>query len=304
MTQTISPAQRLRALIAETDGPLVMPCCYDGLSAHLIEAAGFPLTFMSGYAVSAARLGLPDAGLISYGEIVDQGRNICAAVSIPVIGDADTGYGNAVNVKRSVRGYAQGGFAAIMLEDQVWPKRCGHTKGKQVVARDEAIARVRAAADARDEGADILILARTDARATHGLDEALARARAFKEAGADILFVEAPRTEAEMARVCAEVPGAHMVNMVEDGATPFLAPERLDELGYRIVAYPVTLLRAAIKAMTASLDDIKAGHHPHERLIDFAELCRVVGFDDYYAEVARYGTQVAGEAPAKRGAAE
>ena len=302
MTQTISPAQRLRALIAETDGPLVMPCCFDGLSAHLIEAAGFPLTFMSGYAVSAARLGLPDAGLISYGEIVDQGRNICAAVSIPVIGDADTGYGNAVNVKRSVRGYAQGGFAAIMLEDQVWPKRCGHTKGKQVVGRDEAVARVRAAADARDEGADILILARTDARATHGLDEALARAAAFKEAGADILFVEAPQTEAEMARVCAEVPGAHMANMVEDGATPFLPPERLDALGYRIVAYPVTLLRAAIKAMAASLDDIKAGHHPHERLIDFAELCRVVGFEEYYAEEARYSAETAAEP--KRGAAE
>jgi 2-methylisocitrate lyase-like PEP mutase family enzyme len=307
MTQTISPAtvspaQRLRNLLAGHSGPLVMPCCFDGLSAHLIEAAGFPLTFMSGYAVSAARLGLPDAGLISYGEIVDQGRNICAAVSIPVIGDGDTGYGNAVNVKRSVRGYAQAGFASIMLEDQVWPKRCGHTKGKQVVGRDEAVARVRAAADARDEGADILILARTDARATHGLDEALERARAFKEAGADILFVEAPQTEAEMARVCAEVPGDHMANMVEDGATPFLPPERLDALGYRIVAYPVTLLRAAIKAMTASLDDIKAGNHPHDRLIDFAELCRVVGFEDYYAEEARYGTQAPQEP--KRGAAE
>ncbi|MCH8998977.1 MAG: isocitrate lyase/PEP mutase family protein [Proteobacteria bacterium] len=303
MSERPSPAQRLRRLIAEHPGPLVMPCCFDALSAHLIEAAGFPLTFMSGYAVSAARLGLPDTGLISYGEMVDQGRNICAAVSIPVIGDGDTGYGNAVNVKRSVRGYAQAGFAAIMIEDQVSPKRCGHTRGKQVVGRAEAIARVRAAADARDEGADILILARSDARATHGLDEALTRAQAFKEAGADILFVEAPQSEAEMARVCAEVPGPQMANMVEDGATPFLPPERLGALGYRIVAYPVTLLRAAIKAMSASLDDIKAGHHPHDRLIDFAELCRVVGFDDYDAEEARYGTD-AEEAPAKRGAAE
>ncbi len=304
MTQTISSAGRLRALLSETAGPLVMPCCFDALSAHLIESAGFPLTFMSGYAVSAARLGLPDAGLISYGEIVDQGRNICAAVSIPVIGDGDTGYGNAVNVKRSVRGYAQAGFASIMIEDQVWPKRCGHTRGKQVVERAEAIARVRAAADARDEGADILILARTDARATHGLDEALARARAFKEAGADILFVEAPKTEAEMARTCAEVPGVHMANMVEDGETPFLPPERLGALGYRIVAYPVTLLRAAIKAMSASLDDIKAGHHPHERLIDFAELCRVVGFDDYYAEEARYDPAAPPEAPTGAAARE
>ena len=301
MTQAISPAQRLRALIAEHPGPLVMPCCFDALSAHLIEAAGFPLTFMSGYAVSAARLGLPDTGLISYGEMLDQGRNICPAVSIPVIGDAD--YGNPVNAKRSVRGYAQAGFAAIMIEDQVWPKRCGHTRGKQVVARAEAVARVQAAVDAREEGADILILARTDARATHGLDEALARAQAFKEAGADILFVEAPTSEDEMRRICAEVPGAHLANMVEDGATPFLAPARLAGLGYRIVAYPVTLLRAAIKAMAASLEDIRAGQHPHERLIDFAELCRVVGFDDYYAEEARYSAPE-DAAEAQRGAAE
>jgi 2-methylisocitrate lyase-like PEP mutase family enzyme len=261
-----------------------------------------PLTFMSGYAVSAARLGLPDTGLISYGEMRDQGRDICAAVSIPVIGDGDTGYGNPVNAKRSVRGYAQAGFAAIMIEDQVWPKRCGHTRGKQVIARAEAVARVQAAVDAREEGADILILARTDARATHGLDEALARARAFKEAGADILFVEAPKTEAEMARICAEVPGAHLANMVEGGETPFLAPTRLAELGYRIVAYPVTLLRAAIKAMSESLEDIAAGRHPHERLIDFAELCRIVGFDDYDAEETRYAAPEP-EAPAKRGAA-
>ncbi len=304
MTEQLSPAQRLRALIAAHDGPLVMPCCFDALSARLIEGAGFALTFMSGYAVSAARLGLPDTGLISYGEMLDQGRNICAAVSIPVIGDADTGYGNPVNAKRSVRGYAQGGFAAIMIEDQVWPKRCGHTRGKQVVARTEAVARVQAAVDAREEGADILILARTDARATHGLDEALARAQAFKQAGADILFVEAPKSEDEMARICAEVPGVHLANMVEDGATPFLAPARLAEHGYRIVAYPVTLLRAAIKAMAASLEEIKAGNHPHERLIDFAELCRVVGFDDYYAEEARYGAPEDAAEERKRGAAE
>ena len=308
MTERLSPAARLRALIAENAGagsgvPLVMPCCFDALSARLIESAGFALTFMSGYAVSAARLGLPDTGLISYGEMLDQGRNICAAVSIPVIGDADTGYGNPVNAKRSVRGYAQGGFAAIMIEDQVWPKRCGHTRGKQVVARAEAVARVRAAVDAREEGADILILARTDARATDGLDEALARAQAFKAAGADILFVEAPKTEDEMRRICAEVPGVHLANMVEDGATPFLAPERLAGLGYRIVAYPVTLLRAAIKAMAASLEDIAAGNHPHDRLIDFAELCRVVGFDDYYAEEARYRAPEDAAEP-KRGAAE
>ncbi len=180
---TDTPAGRLRALL-DQGRLLVMPCCFDALSAKLIERAGFPLTFMSGFAVSATRLGLPDTGLISYGEMVDQGRGICAAVSIPVIGDGDTGYGNALNVKRTVEGYARAGFAAVMIEDQVAPKRCGHTRGKAVTGRTEALDRIRAAVDARDERGDILILARTDARATHGLDEALIRARAFAEAGA------------------------------------------------------------------------------------------------------------------------
>jgi 2-methylisocitrate lyase-like PEP mutase family enzyme len=156
------------------------------------------------------------------------------------------------------------------------------------VARDEAIARVRAAVDAREDGADILILARTDARATDGLDEALVRARAFAEAGADILFVEAPTSEAEMRRICAEAPGIHMANLVEDGETPLLPPERLGEIGYRIAAYPLTLLSAAMRAMIESLDDMKAGRHPTGRLLGFAELRKRVGFEDYYAEEARY----------------
>ena len=288
-----SPAQRLRALLAARQGPaIVMPCCFDALSARLIEQAGFPLTFMSGFAASSARLGLPDTGLISYGEIVDQARNICAAVSIPVLGDGDTGYGNPVNVKRTVRGYAQAGLAAVMIEDQVWPKRCGHTRGKQVVERAEAVARIRAAVDARREGADILILARTDARATDGLDEALIRARAFAEAGADILFVEAPRSEAEMRRICAEVPGRHLANLVEDGDTPLLPPEALGEIGYTLAAYPLTLLSAAMRAMIGALTDMKAGRHPGERLLGFAELRERVGFEAYDAEAARYAGPV------------
>ncbi|HEY5598520.1 MAG TPA: isocitrate lyase/PEP mutase family protein [Kiloniellales bacterium] len=296
MPKPKSPAARLRTMLGAREDILVMPCCFDALSARLIEAAGFPLTFMSGFAVSAARLGLPDAGLISYGEMIDQGRNICGAVNIPVIGDGDTGYGNAVNVKRSVRGYADAGFAAVMIEDQVWPKRCGHTRGKQVVPRPEAITRIRAAVDAQREGADILILARTDARAGEGLDEALIRAQAFAAAGADILFVEAPRSEAEMARICAEVPGIHMANMVENGETPLLPPAHLEELGYRIVAYPLTLLSAAMRAMRESLEVMKAGRHPNDRLLDFAELRRIVGFDDYYAEEARYAAPAGGKA--------
>lgn len=286
---TTSPATRLRQLLTTPD-IIVMPCCFDALSAKLVERAGFPLTFMSGFAVSAARLGLPDTGLISYGEMLDQGRNICAAVSIPVIGDGDTGYGNAVNVKRSLRGYAAAGFAAVMIEDQVSPKRCGHTRGKQVVPAGEALARVRAAVDAREEGADILVLARTDARGTLGLDEAIRRAQSFAEAGADILFVEAPKSEAEMQQLCAKVPGIKMANMVEQGETPILPPARLQEIGYKIVAYPLTLLSANIRAMTEALESLKTGQQPTQ-LVDFKELCAIVGFPDYYAEEARYAVE-------------
>lgn len=286
VTTRTSPADRLRALLAEP-GLLVMPCCFDALSAKLVEEAGFPLTFMSGFAVSATRAALPDTGLLSYGEVVAQGRDICAAVSIPVIGDADTGYGNAVNVKRTVRGYAAAGFACAMIEDQMWPKRCGHTRGKQVVTREEALARVRAAADARDEGADLLIMARTDARATHGLDEAISRAYGFIEAGADIVFVEAPESEAEMARICAEVPGRHLANMVEGGRTPVLPAARLEALGFKIAAYPLTLLSAAARAMLDALSALAAGRTP-DRLLAFDDLQRLVGFPNYDAEARRY----------------
>ena len=281
-----SPRRRLESLL-ESDGLLVMPCCFDALSARLIERAGFPLTFMSGFAVSAARLALPDTGLISYAEMLDQGRQICAAVSIPVIGDADTGYGNAMNVKRTVHGYARAGFACAMIEDQVAPKRCGHTRGKQVVSRDEALTRVRAAVDAREEGADILVMARTDARFGHGFDEALERCRAFRDLGADVTFFEAPRSEAEMERLCREIPGPTMANMVDQGDTPILPPVRLEELGYKIAAYPLTLLSAATRAMQEALQSLGSGRHP-ERLLDFESLRELVGFPAYDSEAERY----------------
>ncbi len=279
-------AQILRQLL---QGPelLVMPCCFDALSARLVEQAGFPLTFMSGFAVSAARLARPDTGLISFGEMLDQGRSILEAVDIPVIGDGDTGYGNVANVQRTVEGYARAGFAGIMLEDQLAPKRCGHTRGKAVVDRNEACARIRAAVVAREGGADILIMARTDARATLGLDEALWRMQAFADLGADILFLEAPRNEAEMQRFCAQVPGPKMANMLEDGDTPILPPERLKELGYKIAAYPLTLVSSAIHAMREALADLAAGRTPTRR-VDFATLREIVGFDAHDAWVARF----------------
>lgn len=279
-------ADELRSLL-EGPGIISFPCCYDALSARLIERAGFSLSFMSGFAVAAVRLGVPDTGLISYGEMLDQGRNICGAVSLPIIGDGDTGYGNAINVKRTVRGYASAGFAGVMIEDQEWPKRCGHTRGKSVVPRSEALARVRAAVDARDEGAGILILARTDALGTDGLDEALWRAQAFADAGADMLFVEAPTTEKEMETICRRAPGYHLANMLEDGVTPVLSDQALEAMGYKLVAHPFALLGASVFAMKRALDNLKRGGTSSER-VSFNELKADVGFEEYYREEERY----------------
>ena len=281
-----SAAQKLRDLLA-TPGAHVTPACFDALSVRMIERAGFKVSFMSGFAVSAARLGLPDTGLISYAEMVQQGRDICNATSIPVIGDADTGYGNALNVKRTIQGYAQAGFACAMIEDQVAPKRCGHTRGKRVVGRDEALGRIQAAVDARDEGADILIMARTDARATDGFEEALWRVRAFADIGPDILFLEAPRNEDEMRAFCDGVPGHKMANLVEQGDTPLLAPDVLGEIGFKIIAYPLTLLNSAMTAMEQALVALKEGRTP-DTLSDFAHLRDIVGFNDYYEAEKKY----------------
>ncbi|WP_109315457.1 isocitrate lyase/PEP mutase family protein [Pseudovibrio ascidiaceicola] len=282
----MSKAQVLKALL-ESGKLNVTPCCWDALSARLIEQAGFPLAFMSGFGVSAARLGQPDAGLISYAEMVDQARNIASATSIPVIGDGDTGYGNALNVKRTVKGYANAGMACVMIEDQLAPKRCGHTKGKHVVDRDEAFMRIRAAVDAKNEGADILILARTDARAEHGLDEAIERAKTFREIGADMTFVEAPRTVDEMKRYCDEVDGPKMANMLEGGLTPFLQPAELQKLGFAISTYPFTGLMSMIKAQQDALAQMKQGIFP-DPAMSFEDLQKAVGFDAYYEAEERY----------------
>ena len=277
--------QQLRQLLA-TSEMLTITGCHDALSARLAEQAGFPAVFMSGFAVSASRLAMPDTGLISFGEMLDQGRNIANAISIPLFGDGDTGFGNAMNIKRTVREYANAGFACIMLEDQVSPKRCGHTRGKSVVDRDEALLRIRAAVDARNQGADILIMARTDARATHGIDEAIARCQAFVELGADITFLEAPESIDEMQRYCREVSGYKMANLIEQGKTPILPRTALAAMGYKIAVYPLTLLNVSIKAMRDALTALREEQSPS--VLPFNELTEAVGFTDYYAEETRY----------------
>lgn len=287
--KTMSAAQKLRDLLAKP-GCLTLPGVYDALSAKLVERAGYEAAFMTGFGVAAARIGLPDTGLISYAEMVDQGRNMCAVTEIPIIGDGDTGFGNAINVKRTVQGFAQAGMACVMIEDQVSPKRCGHTRGKAVVSRGEAFQRIQAAVDAREAGADILIMARTDANATDGIEEAIARCRKFREIGVDITFLEAPRSRDEMKRYCDEVDGPKMANMVEQGDTPYLMADELGEIGYKIAIYPIALMLASIQATEAALANLRAGKAP-EGQATFEHLREIVGFPDYYAEEKKYAAE-------------
>ncbi|MEL6206548.1 MAG: isocitrate lyase/PEP mutase family protein [Pseudomonadota bacterium] len=288
---TGSEAARLADLLSE--GRLLLaPCCFDGLTARLVEQAGFEMTFLSGFAASAARIGQPDLGLMSYGEVEAQTRSVAEATRLPFVADGDTGYGNAMNVIRTVKGLARAGAAAVMIEDQVAPKRCGHTPGKAVVDRATAEDRIRAAVDAqaelRAEGGDVLILARTDARHDHGLAEGIGRALAFREAGADITFVEAPRTADEMAEICREVEGPKLVNMLEGGLTPILPHRELEEMGFAIAAYPLTLLSAGMKAMVGALEAIREDATDSDALLGFGELRERLGFEDYYARAETY----------------
>lgn len=289
----MTPAQRLRELFARNEF-LPMPGCFDGLSAKLVAEAGFKVGFMSGFAVSGARLGMPDTGLISVSEMLDTLRScVNAAGDMPIIGDGDTGYGNALNVQRTVTDYARAGAASVMIEDQVSPKKCGHTKGKAVVSREEARQRIRAAVEARQglqgNGHDILILARTDARATHNFDEALERCRIFEAEGADITFLEAPESEDEMRRYCAAMKKPCMANMVHGGKTPILPGEQLAKIGYKLAVYPIVTLSAAIPAMQAALEAIKPGSNAKlPSMITFPEMQKVVGFPDYWDKETRY----------------
>ena len=282
-----SKADKLKNLLDQKD-IIVMPGCYDALSAKLIEREKLNAGFMSGFAVSSTRLGMPDTGLISFSEMAEQVRNICNVTSIPIIFDGDTGYGNAVNVYRTVRGFADAGAAAIMIEDQKWPKKCGHTKGKDVVELDEANSRIKAAVDAsKMNNKDILVMARTDAIATRGLDDAIKRMQKFSELGADILFVEAIKSKEDMKRVIKEVPGHHMINLIEDGETPLLEMNELEDIGFKIAVFPLTLMSASVKTMQESLRNMKNKTY-NTNVSKFSDLRDIVGFNEYYEIEDKY----------------
>ena len=274
--------------ILDKDGIISMPGCFDALSAKLIEKEGIEVGFMSGFSVSSTKLGMPDTGLISFAEMLEQVKNISNATSIPFIFDGDTGYGNSVNVYRTVRDYANAGAAGVMIEDQKWPKKCGHTKGKDVVDLDEAKSRIKAAVDARNYGNnDILIMARTDAIATRGLDDAIDRMKIFSEIGADILFIEAVKSKDDMKRIIKEVPGHHMVNLIEDGDTPLLEINELEQIGYKIAVMPLTLMSASVKTMQECLKNMRNKVY-NTNVTKFSELRDIVGFNEYYEIEDKY----------------
>ena len=289
MKKRKNQTEKLREILKEKKF-IPVPSCFDTLSAKLIEQANFDVTFMSGFAASASRIGSPDLGLMTFSEVLDQANNICNAIEIPMIVDGDTGYGNAMNVRRTLKECSKAGCAGILIEDQLAPKRCGHTPGKDVVGRDEAFDRIRAANDMRNEGYDILIMARTDANHTHGLTEAIERAQKFYELGADILFIEAPKNEKEMMTICKEVPGHKIANIVEGGITPNLSMKDLSDIGYKMAVYPLTVLSSAMKAMIKSLDLLMKDEERSDLLIDFTDLRKRVGFNDYYEISSKYET--------------
>lgn len=281
-------AARLRALLAGP-GLVQAPGCFDAFTGKLVEQAGFPAAYMTGFGTSASVLGLPDTGLISFAEMATHAGNIAAALRIPLIADADTGYGNAINVWRTTRAYARAGVAAIQLEDQVAPKKCGHTRGKQIIPLAEMVGKLRAAADARAEQ-DIVIVARTDARAVAGFDEALERCLAFREAGADVIFFEAPESEAELEAIAQRIKAPLLINLVEGGKTPFLPRRRLEQLGYKLAIYPATALLTAAKALQRQFARLRSedAYGPNTDQITFEELKALVGFPEYYAMEERY----------------
>jgi 2,3-dimethylmalate lyase len=246
----------LRDELEDRNKIIVLPGVFDALSAKIAEYVGFEAMFQTGYGSSAALLGMPDFGLLNSGETVDNAMRIIRAVRVPVLVDADTGYGNPLNVWRLVRDLESLGAAGIFLEDQVWPKRCGHMVGKDVIPKDEYIPKLRAALEAR-QSKDFIIVARTDARAPIGLEEAIERGKAYRKAGADVIFVEAPRSVEELKKVADEIDAPLVANMIEDGVTPNLSASELLKLGYQIAVFPLSAIYSATFAMRQVLTELR-----------------------------------------------
>jgi carboxyvinyl-carboxyphosphonate phosphorylmutase len=269
---------------------VVAPGAHDALTARVIEKCGFPVVYMTGYGQAASHLGRPDIGLMSMTEMVARARNIAAVVDIPVIADADTGFGNVINVIRTVREYEAANVAAIQLEDQVLPKRCGHMLGREVVPTKEMVGKIKAAVATRTDP-DFMIVARTDARTLHGIDAALDRARAYEDAGADILFVESPESIEEMYKINEVLTKPTLANMVEGGRTPMLPNEKLLEIGYSIVIYPTASIFVTAQSMLQLMNYLKENGSTTgmmDQMISFQEFNDLVGLDAAIKELQKF----------------
>lgn len=277
-------AQRIRSLLGE-GRPLVLGGVYDGLTVRLANQAGFEVLFVGGFSVAATHLGEPDLGYITQTEMADAARRICRLTECPVLVDADTGYGNPLNVRRTVELYQNAGAAGLFLEDQVWPKRCGHMAGKEVVPREEWLAKLRAVLSLRP-AIDLFVVARTDARGPKGLEEAIRRGRAAVDLGVDAVFVEAPQSVAELDAIALGIQGPKVANMVEGGKTPIMSPTELHQRGFDLIVYPVAAILAQAKAVGevfATLRREGTTASMMERLLPFEEFNTLVGLERHRA---------------------
>jgi 2-methylisocitrate lyase-like PEP mutase family enzyme len=284
------PTTRISRILEDL-GSIAFPGVFDTLSAKIAEGVGFPMAFVSGYSVAATLIGEPDLGLLTQTEMVERARQICGSVDIPIIVDADTGYGNPLNVYRTVNQLIAAGAAGCFLEDQVWPKKCGHMRGKQVIGRDDYIHKVRAAVEAR-AGRDFFIVARTDALAVEGMDEAVARVQRARDAGADASFIEAPDTVERLAEIGRRSPAPNVANMIEGGKTPILPKEELARMGFHLILHPLAGLFAAARSIEKIYEKLRVeGTTTGEerRLMTFDEFNELIGVDQKYAQAQQFG---------------
>lgn len=285
---------RIQQIIDQT-GPAVFPGVYDTLSARIAEQVGFPMALVSGYSVAATTIGEPDFGLLTQTEMVDRVRRICLSVNIPILADADTGYGNPLNVYRTVKELIAAGAAGCFLEDQVWPKKCGHMRGKKIVERSEYVARIQAAVEARGQH-DFFIIARSDALALAGLDEAIERVQGARQLGANASFVEAPQSKAHLEEIGQRVPAPRVANMIEGGKTPVLTRDELGDLGFEMILYPLSGLFSAARMIRLMFERLRyqgtTRGHEHE-LLSFDEFNQLIGLEEKYRLGQQFGVEAA-----------
>ena len=282
--------ESIRKLLSDKSKPLVIPGVYDAVGAKIVEKVGFEAMFQTGYGTSATLLGMPDYGFIGSTETIDNARRICHAVSVPVIVDADTGYGNALSVNKLVHELETAGASGIFLEDQKWPKRCGHMKGKEVIPKDEYAEKLQAALDARSDK-DFIIVARTDARATEGLDKAIERGLFYKKIGADVIFIEAPKTIQEMQKIGNSINAPLVANMIEGGATPIISKSKLHRMGFKIILYPLSVLFSNTFATFQTLKELKRfgiTKKSKKKMVNFDQFNEIVELSKYTKLEKRY----------------